>query len=113
MTDADERFDRLEAGLGEVKGRLGAVEGRLDRVEGRLDRVEDVLRKVEGEVQQLRVLGEENTQQIKLVAEVQFHHGTVLDQLVKEVAPLKILPDLLQTVIQDHERRIAALEKRP
>jgi archaellum component FlaC len=125
MTDTDERFDRLEAGLGRVEGRLDQVEGRLDKVENRLDKVEGGLHKVEGrlgkvegEVQKLRVLGEENTQQIKLIAEVQSHHGSVLeqhsrllDQLVSDVQPLKVLPDLLRTVIQDHERRITALEK--
>ena len=58
------------------------------------------------------MLGEENTQQIKLIADVQSHHGTVLNQLVKDVEPLKPLPDLLRAVIQDHERRIAALENR-
>jgi len=148
MTDTDERFDRLEAGLDKVDGRLDKVEGRLDKVEGRLDKVEGRLGGVEGrldrvedqvtglrtevtgltgrigslegEVQKLRVLGEENTQQIKLIAEVQSHHGSVLeqhsrllDQLVSDVQPLKVLPDLLRTVIQDHERRIAALEKQP
>lgn len=134
MTDTDARFDRLEAGLHKVEGRLEKVEGRLDGVEGRLERVESrldgvegrldrvdgKLGQLEGEVQKLRVLGEENTQQIKLIAEVQSHHGTVLgehsrllEQLVSDVQPLKALPDFLRTVIQDHERRIAALEKRP
>jgi archaellum component FlaC len=113
MTDTDERFDRLEAGLDKVEGRLDKVEDGLAKVEGRLGRVE-------GEVQKLRVLGEENTQQLKLIAEVQSHHGSLLeqhsrllDQLVSDVQPLKVLPDLLRTVIQDHERRIAALEKQP
>ena len=155
MTNTDERFDRLEAGLDRVggsldrvagrldrvegrldtvegrldtvEGRLDRVDGRLDRVDGRLDTVESTLGKVEsrlggleGEVQKLRLLGEENTQQIKLLAEVQSHHGTVLeqhsrmlDQIVSDITPLKVLPDLLRTVIKDHERRITALAKRP
>jgi hypothetical protein len=73
---------------------------------------------IEGEVQRLRGLGEENAQQIKLIAKIQSHHGSVLgqhsrllDQLVSDVQPLKMLPDLLRTVIQDHERRLTALEK--
>ena len=126
MSDTDAKFDRLEAGLKKVEGRLENVEGRLENVEGRLEKVEGRLDGVEGslgrvqgqlgqlesEVQKLRVLGEENTQQIKLIADVQSHHGTVLNQLVKDVEPLKPLPDLLRVVIQDHERRIAALENR-
>ena len=46
------------------------------------------------------------------------HHGTLLEQhsrllnqIVKDVEPLKVLPDFLRTVVQDHERRITALEK--
>ena len=85
MTDADQRFDRLEA----------------------------VFDKIDRELQELRVVEEGNAQQIKMIAEVQSHQGTVLEQLVKDVEPLKILLDLLRTVIQDHERRITALEKRP
>jgi hypothetical protein len=54
-----------------------------------------------------------------LIAEVQSHHGTVLEQhsqllnqIVKDIEPLKVLPDLVRPLVQDHERRIAALEKR-
>jgi hypothetical protein len=50
---------------------------------------------------------------------VQAHHGGVLEQhsrllnqLVKDVEPLKVLPELLRTVTHDHERRITALERR-
>jgi archaellum component FlaC len=73
---------------------------------------------LEDEVHKLRILGEDNTRQITLIAEVQAHHGTVLEQhsqllnqLTKDVEPLKILPDLLRLVIQDHEHRITALER--
>ena len=127
MTDTDERFDGLEAGLDKVEGRLDRVEGGLDRVEDQVTGLRaDVtgltgrIDTLEGGVQKLRVLGEENTQQIKLIAEVQSHHGSVLeqhsrllDQLVSDVQPLKVLPDLLRTIIQDHERRITALAKQP
>jgi polyhydroxyalkanoate synthesis regulator phasin len=72
--------------------------------------------KLEDEVQKLRVVGEDNAQHIKLVAEVQSHHGSVLEQhshllnkLVNDVEPLTAF---MRTVVQDHERRITALEKR-
>jgi hypothetical protein len=35
----------------------------------------------------------------------------MLDQLVKDIEPLKVLPGLFEQVAQDHERRITALEK--
>jgi hypothetical protein len=64
------------------------------------------------DVQRLRVLGEENTRQIKLIAEVQVHHGNMLQEIVKIVEPLKVLPDLFRDVAQDHARRITVLERR-
>jgi hypothetical protein len=56
------------------------------------------------------MLGEENTAQIKVIAEVQVHHGQKLQQLVEAVEPLKVLPTLYEQVARDHERRIRALE---
>jgi hypothetical protein len=71
------------------------------------------------EVQKLRVLGEENTTQLRLIAEVQSHHGDVLSQhgaalhrLEVAIEPLKVVPEVLQKVLGDHEGRITALEKR-
>jgi len=58
------------------------------------------------------VLKEENARRLRLIAEVQVHHGNVLQQIVRDVEPLKVLPGLLQRVVHDHERRITALEKR-
>jgi len=40
------------------------------------------------------------------------NHGTVLQRLVQDIEPLKVLPGLLQHVVHDHERRIGTLEKR-
>jgi hypothetical protein len=33
-------------------------------------------------------------------------------RLVKNIEPLKVLPDLLRTVVENHERRITVLEQR-
>jgi archaellum component FlaC len=133
MTDTDARFDRLEAGLDKVGGRLDKVEDQVTGLRADVDELRvdvnglattvsglrtDVVGLagrvgvLEEDVRKLRVLGEENTQQIKLIAEVQSHHGTVLEQLLKDVEPLKVVPDLLRTVIQNHEQRITALETR-
>jgi archaellum component FlaC len=133
MTDTDARFDRLEAGLDKVGGRLDKVEDQVTGLRADVDELRvdvnglattvsglrtDVVGLagrvgvLEEDVRKLRVLGEENTQQIKLIAEVQSHHGTVLEQLVKDIEPLKVMPDLLRTVIQNHEQRITALETR-
>jgi hypothetical protein len=64
------------------------------------------------------VLGEQNTTDIKRIAEVQAHHGDVLAQhgaalqrLEEAIEPLKVLPAALQKILPDHERRITALEE--
>ena len=64
------------------------------------------------EFQKLRLLKEENRRQLALIAEVQTHHGKVLQQISEDIEPLKVLPGLLQHVVRDHERRISALELR-
>jgi archaellum component FlaC len=127
MLNAGERLDKVEQRLGTVETRLGRVETRLDAVETRLDAVEtrpgavetrlgavdERLGTLDKDVQKLRVLGEENARQIRLVAEVQVQHGDLLQQIVKDIEPLKAIPDLLKHVVDDHERRITALERRP
>jgi hypothetical protein len=74
---------------------------------------------MEEDLRRLGLLGEESARLLKQIAEVQSHHGTVLEQhsqllnqIVKDIEPLKVLPDLVRPLVQDHERRIAALEKR-
>jgi hypothetical protein len=78
----------------------------------RLERVEERLDSVESKLQKLWLLHEETSRQVKLIAEVQVHHGKVLDQLVRDIEPLKGLPDLLHRVVNNHENRITALEQR-
>ena len=98
--------------MGDTNERLHRVEERLGKVENRLGKVENRLGSVESQLQKLWVLHEETSRQAKLIAEVQVHHGAVLDQLVRDIEPLKNLPDLLHRVVNDHERRITALEQR-
>jgi hypothetical protein len=94
----------------ETAERLGKVEERLEVVEKRLGSVEQGVGELRREVQGLRVVGEEQVRQTKLVAEVQGHHGKVLDELRQDIRPLKSLRDLMRQIAQDHERRLVALE---
>jgi polyhydroxyalkanoate synthesis regulator phasin len=96
----------------DVNGLRTNVDGLRTDVKGLSGRVTTL----EDETRKLRIFGEETTSQTRLIAEVQSHHGTVLEQhsqmlnkLVKDVEPLTVL---VRTVVQDHERRIRALEKR-
>jgi archaellum component FlaC len=149
MADIDARLDRLEQGLtsmneqlGEVNARLGRHDERFNQIDGRFTKVVERFDSVESAVQKLRVLDEDNSTQIRLIAEVQAHHGTVLDQIVKDIEPLKRqaatveliakeieplkrqaatveriardiepLKDFVTRVVDEHERRITALEQ--
>ena len=48
---------------------------------------------------------------IRLVAEVQSRHGELLQQLLEDVEPLKVLKDVCETAVRDHEQRITAIEQ--
>jgi chromosome segregation ATPase len=118
MPESGERLANIEQTLtgmsrqfGEVKQRLDKVDERFTKVDERFAKIDERLDTLTSDVQKVRVLGEENSTQIKLIAEVQSHHGRMLEQLVKDMEPLKVLPDLFKHVVQDHERRITALEQ--
>jgi hypothetical protein len=95
------------------------VNERLDGVEQTLttltEHVKEQFTNVEEQFTKLRLLGEEDTAQIKVIAEVQAHHGTVhgaaLQRIEAAIEPLKVLPEAFRTVFMDHARRITALEE--
>ena len=111
MPDVNERLDRIEHTLTGMSRQFGKVDEQVTEVKQRLDSMDGRLDSMAGEIQNVRVLQEEQSTQIGLVAEVQAHHGRVLEQLVRDIEPLKVLPDLFTHVVQDHERRITALEE--
>lgn len=99
--------------------------GEARSVEERLDGVERQLTELRAEVQKGRVLQEAQGDQIRLIAEVQAHHGEKLEQIDKRFAemdtrfgeirkalqPLAALDEFVRAVAGDHERRITALEQ--
>jgi archaellum component FlaC len=110
----DERFAQMDERFAQVDERFAQVDERFERVDERFVRVDERFDALTKEVQKLRVLGEENAAQIKLIAEVQAHHGTehggALKRLEEAIKPLAAMSDAIQRVIPDHERRITALE---
>ncbi|HEY1305990.1 MAG TPA: hypothetical protein VGF24_20690 [Vicinamibacterales bacterium] len=126
MADVSERLDRLEQALGTANQQLGEVQERLDNHDGRFNQIDERFNRIderfnkvderfdslESDLQELRMLEESNFDRIKKIAEVQSRHGEKLDELAEAIEPLKVLPDLYKQVVQNHERRITALEKR-
>jgi len=106
----DERFGQIDERFGQIDERFGQVDQRFAQVDQRFDRGEDRIDSLAADVQKLRVLGERSEERIKLVAEVQAHHGSVLDEIKEGMEPLKGLRPLFEQVARDHEKRIAALE---
>jgi hypothetical protein len=116
MPDGDERLDHVEQKLKDLGER---IDERFAQVDQGFVHVDQRFDSLTVDVQKLRVLGEENVTQIKQIAELQVHHGSVLAEhgvvmkrLEEAIEPLKVLPVAVQSVITDHERRITALERR-
>ena len=111
MPDVVERLEKVEQGLTELSQRM---DERFAQVDQRFDEVDRQFDAMTADVQKLRVLGEENSTQIKQIAEVQTHHGSVLAEhggvLKRLEGAIEPLSAAVQSVVRDHERRISALE---
>jgi DNA repair ATPase RecN len=101
MPDVGERLDNVEQGLTNLS----------QSMDEQFVKVDERFAQVDQRFNQLQMLGEDNASNIKLVAEVLAHHGTVLDQIKEGVEPLKTLQPLFEKVAKDHEQRITALER--
>jgi len=114
MPDTDERLDRIEQRLDSVDDSVGEgrreLAGLREEVAGLRGLPEEV-RNLRQQVQRLDVLGEARDEKIRLIAEVQSHHGMQLERITKDLEPLREIRDFIRTVADDHERRITALEK--
>jgi len=107
----DERFNQVDERFNQVDERFNQVDERFNQVDKRFDAVGKRIDSLAVDVHQLRVLGESNSEQIKIIAEVQSRHGEKLDELAKGIEPLKDLRDFVQRIAHEHERRITELEK--
>jgi chromosome segregation ATPase len=122
----NERLDGVEQALttltehvkeqfAQVGQRFAQVDERFAQVDQRFAQVDERFETLTKEVQKLQVLGEENAARIKVIAEVQAHHGSVhgaaLERIEAAIKPLTGLPAALQHILPDFERRISALEK--
>lgn len=128
MPDVDARLDKVEEGLKQLGERVDAgftrmdqrfaqVDERFAQIDERFVKSDERFESLEKELQKLKVLGEQNTTDIKRIAEVQVHHGNVLERhgaalerIEKAVEPLKAVAAALENVLPDHERRIRTLE---
>lgn len=132
MVDATDRLDKVEARLGAVetavgelrlevgglRGEVGALRGEVGELRGEVGGLRGEVGGLRGEVGglsnevgALRALGEANANDIKLIAEVQTHHGRQLEEITKALEPLAEIHDFVRLVAGDHERRITALER--
>ena len=109
----DERFDEVTQRLDKIDERFTKVDERFTKIDERFTTVDERFTTVDQRFTQLQVLLEDSASQIKLVAEVQAHHGSVLDEIKEAIEPLKGLRPLFEQVARDHEKRITALEGDP
>lgn len=97
---------------------------RIDRMESRLDDLTTEVRGLGSRMSRLEVLHEELRGDVRLVAEVQTRHGEAIEEIrervdaihrhVAELPPLRAkvteFIDFARQVLDNHERRVAALE---
>ena len=131
----EEGLESLEKGVTQLRSDVTELRSDVTQLRSDVTELRSDLTELRGEVQKLRVLGEDNSREIKLIAEVQVQHGERLDehgrmlaQIVRDIEPLKVLPeafqhlarelaplrdirDFMQRFGDDHELRITALEK--
>jgi chromosome segregation ATPase len=116
FAQVDQRFAQVDQRFAQVDQRFAQVDQRFAQVDQRFEQIDGRLGSLETEVQKLRLLGEQNTTDIKQIAEVQAHHGDIgaaLKRIEEALEPLKALPAAIHTCfrdLSDHERRITALE---
>jgi archaellum component FlaC len=104
MPDVGERLDKVEQRLTDISQRM---DEQFAKVYEQFAKVDDRFAHVDQRFTQLQVLVEESASQIKLVAEVQGHHGETLQRLNDAVEPLKALQPVFEKVVKDHEERSA------
>lgn len=133
MPEIEQRLDKVEERLGSVEKKVDVLDGKVAALDGKVTALDGKVAVLATDVQKLRVLGEENERQLKVVAEVQARHGERLDEhsrmlekITRDIEPLKVLPaavqqiakdmaplrDVMERITHDHEARITELEKR-
>ncbi len=119
MADAPEAPKTVEERLGSVEHHVTTLRTEVGELRGEVGGLRGEVGVLRGEVHKLRVLGERNALGIKVIAEVQSHHGKTLelhseklDRIELALAPLKDIHDFVRRVAQDHELRIIEVEKR-
>lgn len=111
MTDNDDRMTRVE-------GRLDALGADMGVLKDDVRVLKDDVRVLKDDVHRLRALYEQHDTQIRMIAEVQAHHGRQLEEhgrllrdIKQELAPLGDIRDFVRRIGDDHERRLSGLEK--
>ena len=104
MTDHDDRLTGVEKRLDTLGEDVGILKDDV-RV------LKDDVRVVKADVARLRVLYEDHDAKIRTIAEVQAHHGEVLEDIRQKLEPLGDIHDFVRRIAHDHEQRLSALEK--
>jgi archaellum component FlaC len=112
MSGVEERLDKVEGRLGSLENGVNELRGEVGELRDKVDGLGGEVGDLRGEVQKLRILGEQTASELKLMADVQGHHSTRLDEMTKALEPLAGIDNFIRSVADDHEVRIKRLEKR-
>jgi archaellum component FlaC len=118
MTGIETRLDSIEgdvkvlkADVGTLKADVGTLKADVGTLKADVGTLKTDTGTLTGEVHKLRLLYEHHDTQIQRMAEVQVEHGRLLVEIKDGLKPIKDLHDFVQRISDNHEARIAALEK--
>ncbi|MBI2187629.1 MAG: hypothetical protein HYU37_11025 [Acidobacteria bacterium] len=118
MTDNDDRMTRVEGRLDALGADMGVLKDDVRVLKDDVRVLKDDVRVLKDDVHRLRALYEQHDTQIRMIAEVQAHHGRQLEEhgrllrdIKQELAPLGDIRDFVRRIGDDHERRLSGLEK--
>jgi archaellum component FlaC len=107
----------LRGEVGELRGEVGEHRSEVGELRSEVGELRGEVGELRGDVHSLRIIVESHDSHIKLIAEVQAHHGTRLEEhgrLLREIKddlrPLGDLRDFVTRIADDHEGRLRALE---
>ena len=119
LTEFEKRLDSIGEDVRVLKDDVRVLKDDVRVLKDDVGVLKQDVSTLKDDVQRLRVLQEDQETRIDKIAEVQAHHGQVLDEHGKllleikdQLAPLADIAEFVRRTSGDHERRIVALEKR-
>jgi uncharacterized coiled-coil DUF342 family protein len=108
----------LRAEVGELRAEVGELRAEVGELRAEVGELRKEVGGLREQVHLLAIRTDDNSAQIRLIAEVQVHHGQAIEEIRadlkvihRDMAPLRDVYNLMRQVAANHEQRIESLEK--